>query len=129
MKPTLLLGCALLAATAAHAQFTLLPYAGFEQSHNKVGYGDALSVADINGNLKAGLKMDYRFNGGHSPFINLTTSPSPVTYAFNNTGSLLHTTQANNLLFRLEGGYQYSSKPIFFGKKSTVTKPASELTA
>ncbi|HET7897384.1 MAG TPA: hypothetical protein VFL47_06935 [Flavisolibacter sp.] len=128
MKPTLLLGCALLATMAAHAQLTLLPYAGFEQSHNKVGYGDALSAADINGNLKAGLKMDYRFKGGHSPFINVTTSPSPVTFAFNNTGSLLHTAQESNLLFRLEGGYQYSSKPIFFGKKSTASKPAAELT-
>jgi len=128
MKPTLLLGCALLAGTAVHAQFSLLPYAGFEQSRNNVGYGNALSAADINGNLKAGLKMDYRFKSGHSPFVNLTTTPAPVSFAFSNTGSLLNTTRQGGLLLRLEGGYQYSSGPISFGKKHTGTRTATALT-
>lgn len=128
MKPTLLLGCTLLAGTALHAQFSLLPYAGFEQSRNKVGYDKAVSATAINGNLKAGLKMDYRFKSGHSPFVNLTTSPAPVSFVFNNTGSLLNTTQQGGLLFRLEGGYQYSSKAISLGKKKTAARSAPALT-
>jgi hypothetical protein len=119
MKPTLLFGCALLAGTALHAQFSLLPYAGFEQSRNTLTYDNAFSASNINGNLKAGLRMDYRLRSGHSPFINLTTSPAPVSFSFDNAGSLVNTFRQNGPLFRLEGGYQYSSKPIQLGKKSS----------
>lgn len=124
MKPLLLLGCVLLAGTAVRAQFSLLPYAGFEQSRNTLRFGNALAASDINGNLKAGVKMDYHLKGGHSPFFNLTTSPSPVRFAFDNTGSLLNSFQQNGLQLRLEGGYQYSSKPIQL-KKGTPSVNAS----
>lgn len=120
MKPLLLLGCALLSATALRAQFSLLPYAGFERSRTTLHYSD-LSSASVNGNLKAGLKMDYRLKGGHGPFINLTTSPAPVSFAFDNAGSLLNSFQQSGLRFRLEGGYQYSSRPIQLGKKSAAS--------
>jgi hypothetical protein len=121
MKPLLLLGCLLLGGTATHAQFSLLPYAGFEQSRNKVTYGNALSTSEINGNLKAGLRFDYRLKGGHSPFINLGTSPAPVTLRFDKSGTLADNYEAvkGALQFRMEAGYQYSSKPIQFKKKST----------
>lgn len=124
MKPLLLLGCIVLASTTLRAQFSFLPYAGFERSRTTLSYSD-LSSARINGNLKAGLKMDYRLKGGHSPFINLTTSPAPVSFAFDNAGSLLNTFRQGGLRFRLEGGYQYSSKPIQLGKRgnSVATTP------
>ncbi len=127
MKPTLLLGCALLAGTALHAQFSLLPYAGFEQSRNLLRYGNGFSASDINGNVKAGLRADYRLKGGHSPFVNLTTSPAPVNFSFNKAGSLANNyeTVKNNLQFRLEAGYQYSSKPIQFRKQRNSSRPTS----
>ena len=126
MKPLLLLGCSLLAATAAHTQFSLLPYAGFEQSRNTVG--NAISASEINGNLKAGLKMLLQYKGGHTPFLNFTTSPAPVQFSFDNAGSLLNSFQQGGLRFRLEGGYQYNSKPIFFGKKTGTFKRSISVT-
>jgi hypothetical protein len=128
MKPLLLLGCALLAATAAHTQFSLLPYAGFEQSRNTLGYGNTLSASGINGNVKAGLKMLMQHKGGHTPFINLTTNPAPVRFAFDNAGSLINSFRQSGLQFRLEGGYQYNSKPIFFGKKSMASQRSTSFT-
>src|ERR1051325_2685630 len=93
MKPLLLLGC-ILAGTAVHAQFSLLPYAGFESSHNTVTNSNGLSAASVNGNLKAGLKMAYQLKGGNGAFINLATSPAPVSFSFDKTGSLASNYQA-----------------------------------
>lgn len=128
MKPTLLIGCALLAGTAAHAQFSLLPYAGFEQSNNSLRYGSGYSAAAVNGNLKAGLRADYRLKGGHSPFVNLTTSPAPVSFRFDRAGSLLNAADAvrGSLQFRLEAGYLYNSGPIALGKKKVASVPTQE---
>lgn len=125
MKPLLLLGCTLLAGTALHAQFRLLPYAGVEQSRTTVNT-NVLSAQDVNGFLKAGLRAGYQLKGGHSPFVNFTTNPSPVSFAFDNAGSLLKQYRASNLQFRLEAGYQYSSKPIQFGKNRTAQRPSTQ---
>ena len=127
MKPTLLLGSLLLAGTTLHAQFSLLPYAGFEQSHNTLSYGNGLSAADVNGNLKAGLRMDYRLKGGHSPFVNITTNPAPVSFSFNKAGSLADNVAAvrGNQQLRLEAGYLFSSRPIQFGRRSSTSTISS----
>jgi hypothetical protein len=125
MKPTLLLGCALLAGTTLHAQLSFLPYAGIEQSRNTLNYGSGFSAAQINGHLKAGLRADYRFKTGHSPFINLTTNPAATRFSFDKAGLLLGQSQAGGMLFRMEAGYQYSSKPIQLGKKSSSQRSAS----
>ncbi|MBB1283445.1 hypothetical protein HRH25_03590 [Flavisolibacter sp. BT320] len=128
MKPTLLIGCVLLAGTAAHAQFSLLPYAGFEQSNNSLRYGSGYSATAVNGNLKAGLRADYRLKGGHSPFVNITTSPAPVSFRFDRAGTLLNAANAvrGNLQLRLETGYLYNSKPIALGKKKVASLPSQE---
>jgi hypothetical protein len=114
----------LLIGTVANAQLSFLPQIGFEQSRTTLNYGDALSTSGISGNFKASLKMDYRLKGGHSPFINVSTTPAPVSFVFNESGSLMNNYQAakNNLQLRLEAGYQYSSSPIQFKKKGSVSK-------
>lgn len=130
MKPTLLLGCLLLAGSAVHAQFSLLPYAGIEQSCNRVSNTNGLSASEVGGNLRAGLKMDYRLKGGHGTFLTLGTSPAPVSFHFSNAGSPANSYEAvkGALQFRMEGGYQYSSRPISLGKKRTLgSLPASSL--
>ncbi len=131
MKPALLSYFALLATSCVFAQFSLLPQVGFEQSRTTLGYS-SFSQSDITSNLRASLKADFRFKGGHGPFINLGTSPAPVGFAFNNDGSLNKAWKQaqSNLQFRMEAGYQYTSKPIQF-KKSTAaakTKTASSST-
>lgn len=124
MKPLLLLGCLLLSAATLRAQLSFLPYAGFEQSRTSLAYGD-LSSTSINGNLKAGLRADYRLKGGHSPFVGIGTSPAPVQFSFDNAGSLLNATRQGGLQLRLEGGYQYNSKPIQFGKGKSASRQAA----
>ena len=128
MKPLLLLGCTLLAGTALHAQFNVLPYAGMEQARTTLNT-NILSAQDINGFLKAGLRTAYQLKGGHSPFLNFTTNPAPVSFSFDNTGSLLNQSRTANLQFRLEAGYQYSSKPIQLGRSRSPQRSSSQLAA
>lgn len=122
MKPTLPLFFLLLGGTAANAQFLLTPQAGFEQSRTSLAYGNALSAAGANGVFKAGLKAEYRLRTGHTPFVNAATSPAPVSFAFDNAGSLVKSFRQNKLQWRLEAGYGYTSNPISLGKKSTAAK-------
>jgi hypothetical protein len=133
MKPLLLSSFVLLlAGLSANAQFSLLPQAGFEQSRTALDYGNGLSALNSQGYLKAALKLDYKLKGGHSPFINLATTPAPVSFVFDGTGALVNQSQSATPKFRLEAGYQYSSKPIFFGKESSTansTTKAAEASA
>ncbi len=132
MKPTLLFGCALLAGTALHAQFRLLPHAGFEQGRTAVGTTTGYSVQDVNGFLKAGFRAGYELKGGHSPFINVTTNPAPVRFLFNNAGALMERQRSGNLQLRLEAGYLFNSKPVQLGKRSkastSLASPAAPAT-
>lgn len=129
MKPSLL-SCLvlLLAGTAARAQLSLLPQAGFEQSRTALGYGNGLSASSINTNVKAGLKTAYGLKGGHTPFLNLTTAPAPVIFSFNSNGDLTDHFQSTIPKLRLEAGYQFSSKAIQLGKKGTANNAASSAT-
>ncbi len=124
MKSTVLTSLLfLLIGTVANAQLSFLPQVGFEQSRTTFNYGES-SISGMQGNLKAGLKMDYRLKGGHSPFINLTTSPAPVNFVFSDGNSLANSYQSakGNLQFRMEAGYQYSSRPFQFTKKGSTLK-------
>lgn len=114
MKSPLLTCIVLLATgTMAHAQLSLLPQVGFERSHAALNY-NSLSTSGVEGSLRANLRADYRFKGGFGPYLSVGTSPAPVSFSFNNEGTLLGGAQMSksNLLFRMEGGYQYSSMPI-----------------
>ena len=116
MKPTLLTAFSLLAASSVYAQFSLQPQFGFEQSRTALTYGSGPAASNSSGNLKAGLKIDYRLKGGHSPFINLTTTPAPVSFAFDNAGTLVNSFQSSTPKLMLQAGYGYSSKAIRLGK-------------
>lgn len=125
MKKVVLLA-AVLAATFSHAQFTLLPQAGFEQARAGLNYATGLKSCDITGNFKAALQAGYQIKGGHTPFVRLATSPAATRFVFDNAGDLVSRTAAGALLARFEGGYQYSSKAISLGKKKSVAAPTVE---
>ena len=123
MKPaafTLML--VLLVAVTANAQLSFLPQIGIEQSKTSVSINDlpSFSPMGVNNYLKANLRMDYRFKKGHSPYVSLGTSPGVVNYSFADPANAATNfkTAAGSLQFKMEGGYQYSSKPINLKKNS-----------
>jgi len=125
----------LLIGLAANSQFTLLPQIGFEQSRTTVEYNeeDEFKPLGTQGNLKANLRADYRFKKGHGPFIGIASSPAIVKINFTGPEIFKDNYKANksSLQWQLEGGYQYSTKPIYFKKssqKNTEIKTTSEKT-
>jgi opacity protein-like surface antigen len=122
MKPaafTLML--VLFVTITANAQLSFLPQVGLEQSKTSLGINDlpSFSPMGVNNYLKANLRMDYRFKNGHSPYISFGTSPGVVEYSFADPSNAANNfkTAAGSLQFRMEGGYQYSSKAHYFKEK------------
>lgn len=125
MKSTVLTGILLVATGAvSYGQLSFLPQVGFERSGTTLNY-NSLSASQCDASFRANLRADYRFKGGHGPYIGLGTSPAQTSFSFNNTGALMEGMQTvkNNLQFRLEGGYQYTSKAIQL-KRNTATPKA-----
>jgi hypothetical protein len=120
---------------AAKAQkFTLLPQVGFENSKTKVNYNNSpgFSPAGIVFSPQVGLQLTYKTKPGHGVFLGASTSRTTVPFSFSNpeTGYADYKTVTGNMQVRLEGGYQFSSKPFYFKKQSNkVTKTTSSPTA
>jgi hypothetical protein len=114
---------ALFVAISANAQLSFLPQLGFEQSKTSVQYNNSSSFSPIGSqaNLKANLRMDYRFKKGHGPYMAIGTAPGAVAFSFNDVANAANNFKAaqNSLQWKLEGGYQYTSKPINLKKAST----------
>jgi len=132
MKPAALVSMLLvLIASTVKAQLTLRPQLGFDgsktffeqSSGSSNNYAGISSVSPLGarGNLKADLRLDYRFPKGFGPYISVGTKPAPVEISF--TGPSLarqnFTAAVSKLQWKLEAGYQYTSKQIRLGKPST----------
>lgn len=111
----------LLIGSAANSQLSLLPQIGFEQSRTKVQYNKQDFFKPFTqGNIQASLRADYRFKKGHGPFVNIASSPATVNINFTEPETLKDNFRVNkgSMQWRFEGGYQYSSKPIYFKKQA-----------
>lgn len=127
MRTNLLFAIAFLIATSAtNAQLTIVPQVGFERSATNLQINNlgSFSPMDAQSTLKANIRVDYKFKGGHGPFAGFGTSPATVAYKFTDPANAMNNfrTATNNLQWRMEGGYQYTSAPIYFKKKSTAAQ-------
>lgn len=129
---TLTMLCIVAFAYAANAQkFTLLPQVGFENSKTRISYNDfrSFSPAGIKFSPQAGLRLNYASKQGHGFFVGVASSRSIVSFSFTDpeAGMNNYTATSGNMQLRLEGGYQFNSKPISLGKsnQSTAKKGSS----
>jgi hypothetical protein len=102
---------------AANAQkFSLLPQAGFENSETKISYNglQSFSPMGIKFSPQASLRLNYSSKQGHGFFVGVASSRSVVSFNFTDpeTGMNNFTATTGNMQLRMEGGYQFSSKPI-----------------
>ena len=115
---------------AAKAQkFSLLPQVGFENSKTKVIYNNlpSFSPAGVVFSPQAGLQFSYKSKAGHGFYLGAASSRSTVSFSFSDpeTGMSDYETVTGDMQLRLEGGYQFNSKPIYFKKQNaTKTKPS-----
>src|SRR5688572_7087187 len=127
MRTALLTGLFAVCGYAVSAQFSLLPQVGFENSRTNISYNDLSDFSPLGAKFapQVSLRMDYKFKKGHGPFLGISSSRSLVSFSFTDpeNGMNIYNAVAGDMQFRLEGGYQYSSKPIYFNKNKS--KPAS----
>jgi hypothetical protein len=120
MKPTALMVLLLCASTTALAQLSFLPQLGFEHSKTlmQVNNGSSFSPAGANTNFRVNLRADYKFKKGHGPYLAIGTAPGSIAYSFADGAVSDFKTTIHSQQLRLEGGYQYTSKAIYFKKSS-----------
>ena len=103
----------------ATAQFSIQPQIGLENSRTIVQYNEQSVVpSGMQLSPKLGLHMDYKFKNGHGPFIGISTTAPASNFNFSvpPTATNSYNMSRENLQMRFEGGYQLSSKPIYFKK-------------
>ena len=126
MRSLALSGLFIVSALAMNAQkLSLTPQVGFENSRTSVNYNGLGSFAPLAGefNPQVSLRLDYKFKQGFGPYIGASTSRSGVLYGFNDieNGMNAYTATKANMQLRMEAGYQYTTKPIFFNKTKQST--------
>jgi hypothetical protein len=128
MRSVALSGLFIVSAFAMTAQkLSLTPQVGFENSRTSVNYNELESFAPLGGEFdpQVSLRLDYKFKQGFGPYIGASTSRSAVLYGFNDIENGMNSYVATkaNMQLRMEAGYQYTTKPIFFNnsKQSTST--------
>ena len=116
-------------AFAASAQFTLRPQVGFENSNTKISYNNLAYFSPLTQfQPQFSLRGDYKFKGGFGPFAGLSTSRSVINYSFNDPekGMTAYNASMDNMQLQLQGGLQYTSKPILLSKKSSTSKTTNK---
>lgn len=116
---------------AANSQrFSLLPQVGFENSSTKISYNDLafFSPVGIKFTPQASLRLNYSSRKGHGFFLGAATSRSTVSFGFTDPETLRssYSATAGNLQVRMEGGYQFNSKPISLTKSRQTASASSE---
>lgn len=113
----------------ANAQLSIVPQWGIESSKTTLSYNHSSGYSPLGVKFSphASVRMDYKFKKGHGPFVGLATSRSAVNYSFSNpeSGNTNYTASRDNKQLRLEGGYQLSTKPIYFNKSKSSNKAAN----
>ncbi len=119
---------------AANCQrFTLLPQVGFENSKTSVNYNETgfFAPEGVKFTPQASLRLNYASKKGHGFFLGMATSRNLIAYSFSDpeTGRTDYSATADDLQLQLEGGYQFSSKPIYLNKKSQAKSTKTTTTS
>ena len=120
---------------AAEAQkFSLLPQVGFENSRTTINYNklSSFSPAGVVFSPQVGLQFTYKSKPGHGFFLRASSSRTIVPFSFTDpeNGMNNYKVTTGDMQLRLEGGYQFSSKPFYFKKPGNkMVKPTENKVA
>jgi hypothetical protein len=126
--------CLALFAQTTQSQLTLTPKLGIENSRTMVRINENNFIKPVSLQLtpQAGIRLDYKFKSGHGVFAGVSTSNTTVSFSFTDPETSIsnYFASRSSTQLRLEGGYQFNSKPVFFknagsSKKKTEAKSLS----
>ena len=111
---------------SANAQFTLLPQIGMESSRTTIKSSEfaAFSPKGMQFAPLLAARLGYSSKSGHGAFLGVATSSPSVQFNFTDpqTARSSYKASAEDLQLRLEGGYQYVTKPIALSKPGNSNK-------
>ena len=108
-------GICMVPCFAAAQQLTFTPQVGFQSSNTKVSFNNSpFYTPDRNGTAFAGFRLSYQSKKGHGPYLGFGLGTSTNTYILSDPNFIRFSSAGMTDIFRLEGGYQWSSKPIYF---------------
>lgn len=114
---------------AANAQFTIQPQIGLENSRTSIKYNDQSFVpASMQFSPLLAVHLAYSSKQGHGVFLGVSTSSSAIDFKFSDLQNAATSFNASrqNLQLRFEGGYQFSTKPIYFSKGNSSNTYANK---
>jgi len=109
---------------AAKSQLTILPQVGLENPSTKISYNNLPYFSPVNQlQPQFSVRANYKLKGGFGPFLGFATSRAGVSYNFNDpdNGMTSFNASMGKTKLQMQGGLQYSTKPIFFRQKSAMT--------
>jgi hypothetical protein len=117
---------------AANSQLTIRPQAGLENpktkiSYNNLGYFSPVTQVQPQFSLRA----DYKFKSRFAPFVGLSTTHPLVNYTFTDpeNGMTVYKASLGNTQLQLQGGLQYTTKPIYLKKQTSSSNKTSKTTS
>lgn len=98
-------------------QLTITPQVGIQTSDTKIGFNNSPYTSPYRTAVPyLGARLVYESKRGHGPYLNFAMASSTNTYQLHSPGSpyLGSFNTAQTDIFRLEAGYQWNSKPVYF---------------
>lgn len=113
-------------AFSANAQFTLLPQAGIDQSKATIQSNDFSALSKAMTSPQVGLRLSYTAKTGSGAFFGISSGSPATEFKFNDpqTASTSYKLSGQDMQFRIEGGYQFTTKPIALSKPHYFNKPS-----
>jgi hypothetical protein len=104
-------------ATTIAQQLTVTPQVGIQSSNTKIGFNNSPYTAPYRTEVPyLGARFVYESKRGHGPYLNFSMGTNTNTYQVSSPSSpyLGSFSLARTDLFRIEGGYQWNTKPLYF---------------
>jgi hypothetical protein len=115
-----------LMSCVTNAQFSIQPQIGLENSRTTIKSNEFASFSPTGMQFAPRLaaRMNYKFKTGHGLFFGVSTSSKAVEFKFTDpqAARTTYTATDKGLQLHLEGGYQYSIKPIALGKAGPANR-------
>jgi len=116
----------LLVSCVTNAQFSIQPQIGLENSRTTIQSNEFTCFAPMGVEFapRLALRMNYKSKSGHGAFFGLATSSQAVELKFTDPQAVktTYTASGKELQLGLEGGYQFSTKPISLGKAVSANR-------
>jgi hypothetical protein len=103
--------------TTLAQQLTITPQVGIQSANTKITFNNSPYTSPYRTSTSYfGARIVYESKHGHGPYLNLALGTSTNTYQISDPSSPFLATfkPAQTDVFRLEGGYQWNSKPVYF---------------